>query len=278
MRFVLFCAAVFILAHQAAAASDLSSQPALPETPRKISPAKLAQDATAGIFVLPFDDSGTAQAHEAPSYVEYSRQELCDVVILAAQAYNLPVGFFMRLIWQESNFKPQTVSRAGAQGIAQFMPGTAAEMGLDDPFDPMQALPVSARFLHNLHEKFGNHGLAAAAYNAGPRRVASWLTKRTNLPSETRAYVLTVTGRPAEQWIGPKKTVASFTIPADTRCQQMAAPIVAAQSARWSRPAARPRVTRVKLDAPASAGAPQAAPAVPSMPQDNILVVRPDVY
>jgi hypothetical protein len=139
----------------------------------------------------------------------------------------------------------------------------------------MQALPVSARFLHSLHEKFGNHGLAAAAYNAGPRRVTNWLTKRAGLPSETRAYVLTVTGRPAEQWIGPKKTVASFTIPADMRCQQMAAPIVAAQSARWSRPAARPRVTRVKLDAPVPAGALQQTPPAP---QDNVLVVRPDVY
>ncbi len=220
-----------------------------------------------------YDDPGRASSQEAPRPVEYSRQELCDVVILAAQAYNLPIAFFMRLIWQESGFKPQTVSRAGAQGIAQFMPDTAAEMGLDDPFDPMQALPVSARFLHNLHQQFGNHGLAAAAYNAGPRRVTAWLARRASLPSETRAYVLSVTGRPAEQWVGPKKTVANLAIPADMRCQQMAAPIVAAQKARWSRPSSHPRVTRVKFERTAG----PAQPAAPVL-QESVFVVRPDVY
>jgi soluble lytic murein transglycosylase-like protein len=267
MRFVLFCAAVCILTHNAASAAELSSQPALPDGARKISPSELARNATAGkAFSAPLDDAGFAMAHETPLPVEYSRQEICDVVILAARAYNLPIGFFMRLIYQESGFKPQTVSRAGAQGVAQFMPGTAAEMGLDDPFDPTQALPASAQFLHNLHQKFGNHGLAAAAYNAGPRRVTNWLSKRSSLPSETRAYVLNITGRKAEEWVGPKKSMANFVIPLDTKCQQMAAPIVAAQAARWSRPAARPRIVRVKLDAPAG---PQ--------PQD-IVVVRPDPY
>jgi len=271
MRFVLVCAAVCIVAHGAASASDLISQPPLPEAARIISPAELAQDATAGRpAAFAYDDPLRGTGPDAPHPVEYSRQELCDVVILAAQAYNLPVAFFMRLIWQESGFKPQTVSRAGAQGIAQFMPDTAAEMGLDDPFDPMQALPVSARFLHTLHQQFGNHGLAAAAYNAGPRRVNNWLARRASLPSETRAYVLSVTGRPAEQWLGPKKAVANLTIPADTRCQQMAAPIVAAQRARWSRLAARPRVTRVKLE---TAATPQAAPPAP---QDNLAAIRPD--
>jgi hypothetical protein len=274
MRFVPFCAAVFILTHQPALASDLMSRPALPDGPPKISPARLAQEPTAGMTsAFAYDEPIRASGQEVPRTAEYSRQELCDVVILAAQAYNLPVAFFMRLIWQESGFKPQTVSRAGAQGIAQFMPETAAEMGLEDPFDPMQALPVSARFLHDLHQQFGNHGLAAAAYNAGPRRVTAWLARRASLPSETRAYVLSVTGRSAEQWVGPKKTVASLTIPADMRCQQMAAPIVAAQKARWSRQALRPRVMRAKFERPAGPMQ-SAAPA----PQEITLVVRPDVY
>ncbi len=62
-----------------------------------------------------------------------------------------------------------------AQGIAQFMPGTASERRLLDPFDPVQALPKSAEFLSELRSQFGNLGLAAAAYNAGPRRVQEWL-------------------------------------------------------------------------------------------------------
>src|SRR5205814_6611619 len=65
------------------------------------------------------------------------------------------------------------VSPKGAEGIAQFMPGTAAERGLANPFDPEQAIPHAARFLAELKRRFGNLGMAAAAYNAGPARVRS---------------------------------------------------------------------------------------------------------
>ena len=98
----------------------------------------------------------------------------------AARASGLPLEFFARVIWQESRFQsdaigPVTRSGQRAQGIAQFMPGTASERGLLDPFDPVQALPKSAEFLGELRNQFGNLGLAAAAYNAGPRRVQEWL-------------------------------------------------------------------------------------------------------
>jgi hypothetical protein len=85
-------------------------------------------------------------------------------------------------------------------GIAQFMPGTARWRGVADPFEPKQALEESARWLSELHEAFGNIGLAAAAYNAGPQRVKDWIAGRANLPSETRAYVRIVTGRPVDDW------------------------------------------------------------------------------
>ena len=126
--------------------------------------------------------------------------EFCDVLISSARANDLPIVFFTNLIWQESRFNPNSVSRAGAQGVAQFMPETAAANGLDNPFNPFQAVPASAHLLRQLHEQFGNVGLAAAAYNAGPGRVTKWLSKRGSLPRETRAYVVTITGRPAEQW------------------------------------------------------------------------------
>jgi hypothetical protein len=118
----------------------------------------------------------------------------------AAAAHDLPLDFFVRLIRQESSFNPNSVSHAGAQGIAQFMPGTARWRGLADPFEPLPALHESARWLRELREQFGNLGLAAAAYNAGPRRVQDWLAGRGGLPSETRAYVRIITGRPAEEW------------------------------------------------------------------------------
>ena len=82
---------------------------------------------------------------------------------------DIPVAFFARLLWQESRFRSGEVSRAGAQGVAQFMPSTAAEIGLDNPFDPYKALPASAKLLQKLRRDFGNLGLAAAAYNAGQR-------------------------------------------------------------------------------------------------------------
>ena len=126
--------------------------------------------------------------------------ELCEVLEEVADEYDLPTPLFTRLIWQESRFRNETVSRAGALGIAQFMPGTASERGLDDPFDPLQALPASADFLRELMERFGNFGLAAAAYNGGPRRVQDWLDGRGQLPKETRDYVLRITGQPAEHW------------------------------------------------------------------------------
>jgi hypothetical protein len=124
----------------------------------------------------------------------------CQALENAAAAHDLPLDFFVRLIRQESNFNPNSVSHAGAQGIAQFMPGTARWRGLADPFEPLQALYESARWLRELREQFGNLGLAAAAYNAGPRRVQDWLAGRGPLPGETRAYVRIITGRPADEW------------------------------------------------------------------------------
>jgi hypothetical protein len=95
---------------------------------------------------------------------------------------------------------PVTRSGQRAQGIAQFMPGTASERRLLDPFDPVQALPKSAEFLGELRGQFGNLGLAAAAYNAGPRRVQEWLAGTGPMPAETRNYVSAITGSTLEEW------------------------------------------------------------------------------
>src|SRR5581483_2535893 len=134
-----------------------------------------------------------------------TREAMCLMIEAAARAHDLPLEFFARVIWQESRFQPNAVgpmTRSGkrAQGIAQFMPGTAAERRLLDPFDPVQALPKSAEFLAKLRGKFGNLGLAAAAYNAGPQRVRDWLAGKRDLPGQTRAYVRAITDRSAEDW------------------------------------------------------------------------------
>jgi Transglycosylase SLT domain/SPOR domain len=134
-----------------------------------------------------------------------TRESICLMIESAAREANLPLEFFARVIWQESRFRsdavgPVTRSGQRAQGIAQFMPGTASERGLLDPFNPVQALPKSADFLAELREQFGNLGLAAAAYNAGPRRVQEWLAGTGPMPQETRSYVLSITGSTVEDW------------------------------------------------------------------------------
>ena len=144
---------------------------------------------------------------EAPALKADTRESLCLIIESAATSHALPLEFFARVIWQESRFQPDAigpVTRSGkrAQGIAQFMPGTANERRLLDPFDPVQALPKSAEFLGELRDRFGNLGLAAAAYNAGPRRVQDWLDGSGAMPAETRNYVLAITGAAIEDWRG----------------------------------------------------------------------------
>jgi Transglycosylase SLT domain len=131
---------------------------------------------------------------------EVSLDDLCNALLTSAQENDLPVPFFANLIWQESRLRDDAVSPVGALGIAQFMPRVAEASGLDNPFDPLQAIPASARLLHALRDQFGNLGFVAAAYNAGARRVSEWLERRRALPRETRNYVVRVTGRSAEDW------------------------------------------------------------------------------
>ena len=128
------------------------------------------------------------------------KQRLRQFIEHTANASGLPFDFFLRLLQQESGLDHRAVSRAGAQGVAQFMPATAAERGLTDPFDPFEAIPKAAEFLREQRAAFGSLGMAAAAYNAGPQRVRNWLAGRSSLPQETRAYVAKITGRSAEDW------------------------------------------------------------------------------
>src|ERR1700758_5849959 len=111
----------------------------------------------------------------ATGTVEPIETSVCRLIETAARTQSLPVAFLTRLIWQESSFRANAISPAGAQGIAQFMPKTADQRGLANPFDPEEAIPKSASLLADLRRRFGNLGLAAAAYNAGPARIAKWL-------------------------------------------------------------------------------------------------------
>lgn len=149
------------------------------------------------VSVLP----GAAMAADTPRELPRPLVEtICPLMEKEAREAGISPMLFVRLIWRESAFRPNTVSHKGAQGIAQFMPGTAKERGLADPFDPIEAIPHSARFLAELQREFGNFGLAAAAYNGGPARVRGWLAGQRILPAETRAYVQFITGHSADKW------------------------------------------------------------------------------
>ncbi len=144
-----------------------------------------------------------AAAQAAPKDESFDHA-ICRLIDEASAKEGLPTAFFTRLIWRESSFRPHVVSHAGAQGIAQFMPATARARGLDNPFDPASAIPASASLLADHLKQFGNLGLAAAAYNAGPGRVNRFLAGG-GLPLETRDYVRFITGRSAEQWAALKR-------------------------------------------------------------------------
>src|SRR6202042_1516849 len=113
------------------------------------------------LAALVFCLSSRAYADAGPE-TDNALATLCGIVESSAMAEGLPVGFFTRLIWRESAFQPTAVSPAGAQGVAQFLPRTASERGLADPFDPAAAIPESAKLLAELELRFGNLGLAAA--------------------------------------------------------------------------------------------------------------------
>jgi soluble lytic murein transglycosylase-like protein len=112
----------------------------------------------------------------------------------------LDPGFFARLLWQESRFDPNALSHANAQGIAQFIPSTARLRGLRDPYNPAEAMEYSAEYLGELSRRYGNHGLAAVAYNGGERRADGLVAKTGGLAKETIDYVKIITGLPAETW------------------------------------------------------------------------------
>jgi hypothetical protein len=157
-----------------------------------------------------------------------TREAMCLMIESAAKANDLPLEFFARVIWQESRFQsnaigPMTRRGERAQGIAQFMPGTASERRLLDPFDPVQALPKSAEFLAELREQFGNLGLAAAAYNAGPRRVQEWLAGTGSMPQETRNYVVAITGNTVEAWATAGKNGKMPDSAPSTSCRDLMA-------------------------------------------------------
>lgn len=120
--------------------------------------------------------------------------QYADAIAQAESTHGIPRDILARLLWQESRYRPDIItgavrSPAGALGIAQFMPATAREMGID-PLDPWQAIDGAARYLSQLYGQFGTWAQALAAYNWGPGNV-----RRKGLgaaPAETRNYFASI--------------------------------------------------------------------------------------
>lgn len=155
-----------------------------------------------GACLLGLASGAHAEPPHPPADEPLTVARICGLIETHARRNGLSPDFFARLIWKESRFDPNAVSPAGAEGIAQFMPGTAKMRGLDDSFDVEQAIPASAAYLAEMASGFGNIGLAAAAYNAGESRVARWISRGGFLPLETENYVIDILGAPADTFIG----------------------------------------------------------------------------
>lgn len=126
-----------------------------------------------------------------PRYEGRYRGEYLAAAKAAARKHGIPEDLFLRLVQQESGWNPKAVSHAGAIGLAQLMPATAARLGVD-PHDPTANLDGGARYLRMQYERFKSWRLALAAYNAGPDAVV----KHDGVPpfDETQGYVKAILG------------------------------------------------------------------------------------
>jgi soluble lytic murein transglycosylase-like protein len=169
----------------------------------ELTPQPLALQATAAAGTTAtsgtsgFSDALTlATTPTAPSSSTLSDQAstYSPAIDAAAQRYGLDPALLQSVIQQESGFNPNATSSAGAQGLMQLMPSTAASLGVTDPYDPVQSINGGARYLREELDQFGgNTSLALAAYNAGGGAVARY----GGIPPypETQNYVSEILGR-----------------------------------------------------------------------------------
>lgn len=173
---------------------------------RTTNPILLASKGEADLAVKHLNENiaGAAFAHSIDTMLRNPSAPYQDFINTAANKYGLDPNLLARQLYQESGFRENAVSPAGAQGIAQFTPATAARYGVDVR-NPQSSIEGQARYMSDLTRQFGgNTGLALAGYNWGERNVAQWMAAGANpaaMPLETRNYVRAITGQPIEGWI-----------------------------------------------------------------------------
>lgn len=189
---------------QAALESRIASGLAVPGPTISAAPPVAAADPTVTPQVVAdpdvIDPAGQPDVAPAPStddtewfaVLPERGQTWAPLIDATAERHGVDSKLLAALVWSESAFDPNAVSSAGAIGLGQLMPGTAAELGVD-PWDPEANLDGAARYLATQLDRFGRNDLALAAYNAGPSRVA----RAGGIPniSETQTYVQVVLDR-----------------------------------------------------------------------------------
>lgn len=141
-----------------------------------------------GLHRITISGRATSNGRFIPITAERARQ-YDDQIFAAAEKYGLAASLLKAVMAAESNFDPRAVSDKGACGLMQLMPGTARDLLVDDPYDPVQNIDGGARYLRQLHDQFGNDLVKVlAAYNAGPEAVRRWGGTVPPFP-ETQAYV-----------------------------------------------------------------------------------------
>jgi soluble lytic murein transglycosylase-like protein len=166
-------------------------------------PASALASARAANSSTPNTTASTSPAPLAPS-------EMHQLLTRAGQAHNIDADLLASVVHAESNGNPRAVSRAGARGLMQLMPATAANLGVDNSFAPDQNVAGGTQYLDQLLTRYhDNLALALAAYNAGPEAV----DRHRGIPpyAETRAYVATIIREFNRRKLAARATVVSVT-------------------------------------------------------------------
>lgn len=152
---------------------------------------KLSQPFTKTPIMTEVSEEVEEYLGSADTNVKPSKSQILDLVSKISDKYDMDEDLIKAVIKQESGFKTDAVSSAGAQGLMQLMPQTAKALGVKDAFNPVQNIEGGVKYLRNMMDKYnGNVILALAAYNAGPGNV----DKYNGVPpfKETQNYVKSI--------------------------------------------------------------------------------------
>ena len=142
---------------------------------------------------IPAAQKKDAEAASSADNSAFTRDDLTSLVDRVAKALDIDSALIMAVIKTESNFNHQAVSRVGAKGLMQLMPGTAKDLGVEDSFNPVENVWGGARYLKMMLDRHnGNVDKALASYNWGPGNFARYQKKGGRMPNETRNYIVTV--------------------------------------------------------------------------------------